>query len=126
MPMPVKYLDASTVSKIADFFLQRGSRPTGIFLTLGALAKIGLGLVHRNLDEVLTGVFWVGGAGAYLSLFFTTKRGNDMTATGFGEIKQEFPDLKSTSQDPAIARVIAKIDLGVPHGGTAGGPVPLK
>jgi hypothetical protein len=119
MPAPIKYLDPNTVSKFADFFLQRGSRPTGIFLTIGALAKIAAGVVHRNLDEVLTGVLWFGGAGAYLSLFFTTKRGNDMTATGFGEIKQEFPDLKNSSQDPAIARVIAKIDLGIPHTGTS-------
>lgn len=120
MPPPrATLLDPAVLSKLADFFLQRGGKHTGIFIVLAATAKLALGIIHGNADEIITGLFYEALAWAYLSLFFTTKRGNDMVATGLGEIKKESPNLKNASADPAINRVITKLELDVDPVGTA-------
>lgn len=123
MPPPrATLLDPATLSKLADFFLQRGGKATGLFLGISATAKLVLGIIHRDFNEIITGIFYEGLVGAYLSLFFTAKRGNDMVATGIGEIKKESPNLENRSADPAIDRVITKIEGGIDPTGTSTGP----
>lgn len=118
---PTRWLDSSTTSKIAEFFLQRGGKWTAFCLVLAALCKLAVAVIHRDIDGGATSLFYMSLSMAYGSLFWSGKRTRDMVATGLGEIKSESKGLTSGSADPAIDRVIQKIGSGTPYGGTAGG-----
>lgn len=130
MPPPrATLLDPATLSKVADFFLQRGGKKTGLLIVVAATAVLAMAiiefLVHpslENVKEILMGVFYESLAGAYLSLFFSSKRTTDMVAVGIGEIKHESKGLENTSADPAINRVLEKLENGVDPTGTSTGP----
>lgn len=113
--------DAQTAGKFAQFFLERGGKPTAICLSIAALAKLALGILHRDIDEVCTGVFYIGLVGAYASLMFSGKRRAEMIVTGTAELKDLVtpPGVSPPpSADPAINRGQQKIEAGLPPTGT--------
>jgi hypothetical protein len=120
---PNRWLDAATTSKIAEFFLQRGGKWTAFFLVTAALSNVVYAIIVRDLKGVFTGLFYLSLAMAYGSLFWTSKRTNDMVATGLGEIKYDSPNLRNESADPAINRVIEKKEAGIDPTGTSAGGV---
>ncbi len=119
---PSRWLDPSTTSKIAEFFLQRGGKWTAACLVLAALSNLALAIISGDVKGGFQALFYLSLAMGYGSLFWTGKRTNDMVATGLGEIKHESKVLDNSSADPAINRVIEKLDAGVdPTGTSAGG-----
>lgn len=114
-------IDSQTAGKFAQVFLERGGKPTAICLILAALAKITLGILHRDIDEGVTGFFYLSLCGAYGTLVFSGKRRAEMIVTGTAELKDLVtpPGVSPPpSADPAINRGQQKIEAGLPPTGT--------